>query len=102
MEEHRDYFTEVIIPKNTNGIRPDIVKLINEDINKYRDYSIKKYNGDIKRATDDFCFRQFLNEYSTAINIFGLHEEYNCEYSFNRFINSYWQIVNGNDRYFSK
>ena len=60
---------------------------------------IKQYNGDNIKGTDEFCFKRFLNEYSTAINVFGLHQEYNCKGSFNRFISSSWQIVNGNERF---
>lgn len=44
----RDYFKEAIIPKDTEGIRLDIVELINTDINNYREYMIKQYNGDEK------------------------------------------------------
>lgn len=95
----KDFFKEVIIPKDIKGIRPDIVEVINEDINNYRDYMIKQYNGDEERATDEFCLKKFLNEYSTVINVFGLHKEYNCKGSFNRFISSCWQIVNGNDEF---
>ena len=29
----RDYFKEAIIPKDVEGIRPDIVELINVDVN---------------------------------------------------------------------
>lgn len=94
----KDYFKEIIIPKDTEGIRPDIIEIINEDINNYRTYMIKQYNGDEKRATDEFCFKKFLNEYSTAINVFGLHKEYNCKGSFNRFISSCWQMMKLNKR----
>jgi hypothetical protein len=93
----KDYFLGAIIPENTDGIRPDIIELINSDINSYRDYMIQQYNGDIEKATDGFCFKKFLNEYSTAINVFGLHSEFNCKGSFNRHINSCWQVVNENE-----
>lgn len=95
----KDYFLESIIPKNIGGIRSDIAELINADINKYREHMIKQYNGDKNKATDEFCFRKFLNEYSTAINVFGLHQEYNCKGSFNRFISSCWKIVNENEEF---
>lgn len=97
-----DYFKEAIISKDTGGIRPDIAELINADINNYRDHMIKQYNGDIQRATDEFCFKKFLNEYSTAINIFELHREYNCKRSFNRHISYCWEIVNGNEELFQE
>ena len=100
MEQIKDYFTEAIIPKDMSGIRPDIAELINSDMNRYRDHMIKQYNGDIQRATDEFCFRKFLNEYSTAINIFGLHREYNCKGSFNRHISYCWEMVNGNEEFY--
>lgn len=93
----KDYFKEAIIPKDTKGIRPDIAELINTDICRYREHIVKQYNGDEQRATDEFCFKNFLNEYSTAINVFGLHKEYNCKGSFNRHINYCWQMVNGNE-----
>jgi hypothetical protein len=90
-----DYFLEAIIPENTDDIRSDIAELINSDINSYRDYMIRQYNGDAERATDEFCFKKFLNEYSAAINVFALHSEFNCKGSFNRYINYCWQVVNG-------
>lgn len=93
----RDYFLEAIISNDVEGIRPDIVKLINSDICNYREHMIKQYNGITEKATDEFCFKKFLNDYTTAINIFGLHKEYNCKSSFNRFISSCWQIINGNE-----
>lgn len=93
----KDYFKESIIPDGTEGIRPDIAELINTDINHYREYMIKQYNGNEQKATDEFCFKKFLNEYSTAINIFGLHQEYNCKASFNRHISYCWSIVNRNE-----
>lgn len=71
----RDYFKEAIISKNTDEISPDIAELINTDINNYREYMVKQYNGDEEQATDKFCFKKFLNEYSTAINVFGLHQD---------------------------
>lgn len=92
----KDYFLEAIIPDDAEGIRPNIVELINEDIGSYREYMIKQYNGAIERATDEFCFTKFLNEYTTAINVFGLHKEYNCKGSFNRFISGCWQEICGN------
>lgn len=95
----KDCFQEAIIPQNTDGIRPDIAELINEDMINYRRYMIKQYNGNEERATDEFCFKKFLNEYSTAINIFGLHKEYDCKGSFNKFISNCWQIINGNELY---
>ena len=96
----KDYFKEAIISKNTDGIRPDIAELINADINNYRNHMIKQYNGDEQKATDEFCFRRFLNEYTTAINIFGLHQEYNCKRSFNRRISYYWEMINGNEEFY--
>ena len=97
MRQMTDYFVEAIIPKDMSGIRPDITGLINADINSYREHMIKQYNGDVQRATDEFCFKKFLNEYSTAINVFGLHQEYNCKGSFNRHIIYCRQMVNGNE-----
>ena len=95
----RDYFKEAIIPKDIEGDRSDITELINTDINNYREHMIKQYNGDKERATDEFCFKMFLNEYSTAINVFGLHQEYNCKGSFNRYIIYCRQMVNGNEEF---
>ena len=66
-------------------------------MNRYRNHMIKQYNGDIQRVTDEFCFHNFLNEYLTAINIFGLHQEYNRKGSFNKYINYCWQMVNKNE-----
>lgn len=90
-----DYFTEAIIPDGTDGYRPDIIKTINKDIISYRRHMIKQYNNDEQRATDEFCFTKFLNDYTTAINVFGLHKELNCKSSFNGFINSCWDMING-------
>ena len=92
-----DYFKEAIIPKDTEGIRPDVAYLINTDISNYRERMIKQYNGDVKKATDEFCFKKFLNDYTIAINIFGLHQEYNCKRTFNRHINYCWHMANGKE-----
>ena len=69
MNQTKDYFKLSIIPKDVEGIRPDIACLINTDVNNYREHMIKQYNGDDQKATDEYCFRRFLNEYSTAISI---------------------------------
>lgn len=61
---------------------------------------IKQYNGDEQKATDEFCFRRFLNEYTTTINVFGLQQEYNCKRSFNRRISYYWEMVNRNEEFY--
>ena len=97
MGKVKDYFKEAIIPNDTEGIRPDIAELINADINNYREHMIRQYNGDEQKATDKFCFTTFLNEYSPAINVFGLHQEYTCKGLFNRHINYCWQMVNENE-----
>ena len=99
MNQTKDYFKLSIIPKDVEGIRPDIACLINTDVNNYREHMIKQYNGDDQKTTDEYCFRRFLNEYSTAINIFGLHHEYNCKGSFNRYISYCWQMVNDNEEF---
>ena len=96
----KDYFRETIIPSDIEGIRSDIVELINTDINNYRKYIIKQYNGNEQRATDKFCFKKFLNEYSIAINVFGLHQEYDCKGLFNRYISYCWQMVNDNEEFY--
>lgn len=67
--------------------------MINNDIRSYRQYSISQYNNNEERGTDEFCFRKFLNEYTTAINVFGLHQEMNCKGSFNKFINASWCLL---------
>ena len=46
----RDYFKEAIIPKDTDGIRPDIAELINIDMNNYREHMIKQYNVDEQKG----------------------------------------------------
>ena len=88
-----DYFREAVIPEGAEGIRPDIAKLINKDVENYREFMVKKYNGNEEKAADEFCFRKFLNEYSIAINVFSLHDEYDCKGSFNRYINACWQFL---------
>ena len=93
MNQITDYFVEFILPINGEGIRKDIAELINADINNYREHMINQYNGDISKGTDEFCFKKFLNDYSIAINVFGLHKEYNCKGSFNKFISSCWQTI---------
>lgn len=60
---------------------------------------IKQYNEDVGKATDKFCFKKFLNEYSTVINVFGLNQEYNCKGSFNRVISAWWQMISENDEF---
>lgn len=97
MNQTKDCFKAALIPEDVEGIRPDIAELINTDIDNYKLHMIKQYNGDTERATDVFCFKKFLNEYSTAINVFGLHQEYNCKGSFNRYINYCWQMINENE-----
>lgn len=83
-----DYFKYFMyqIDDDLCGTRKDIAEIINTDIEKYRNFSIKQYNNDKEKGTDEFCFRNFLNDYNVAINIFGLHSELDCKGSFNRFI----------------
>lgn len=89
----KDYFLEAIIPDDAEGIRPDIAELINKDIGSYREYMIKQYNGAIEKATDEFCFTKFLNEYQVAVNVFDLHSNLVSKRSLNRCIEMCWQIV---------
>lgn len=87
-----DYFREnkYAIDDDLHGIRKDVAMIINEDIEKYREYSVVRYNNDEDRATDKFCFKEFLNEYNVAINVFGLHSEFGKS-PFNKFITSSFQ-----------
>lgn len=93
MNQINDYFVEFVLPVDGDGIRKDIAELINSDINNYREHMISQYNGDTCKTTDEFCFKKFLNDYSIAINVFGLHKEYNCRGSFNKFISYCWQTI---------
>lgn len=97
----KDYFLDALIEIDDDldnmNIRPDIASLINDDIRSYRRHMIKQYNSNTERATDAFCFKKFLNDYSVAINVFGLHGEYNCRRSFNGFIDGCWQYINNED-----
>lgn len=74
--------------------RPDIDKVWNEDVEKYREFSIKRHNDIEERGTDQYCVTIFLNWYSTAINVFDFHSEMNGKPSFNRLIESAWNEIN--------
>lgn len=90
-----DYFNYFKIERTEgNGYSLEAIDVINSDLEKYHNYMIKKYNNDELRASDGFCFKKFLEDYSVAINVFGLHEEMNCKRSFNRFINDCYVEIN--------
>ena len=89
----KDYFEEAISLFPTVDGRYAPEDIFREDIEKYREYIIKQYNGDIEKATDEFCFRKFLNEYQIAVNVFGLRTNMTTERSLNRCIEMCWQIV---------
>ena len=56
------------------------------DLNRYREYSVRQYNYDSKKGTDEFCFKKFLNEYSVAVNVFSLHGVFFNKRHFNKII----------------
>ena len=97
-----DYFKEILIDTSDDELymdedgfqrgRRDVDEIWNNDVEAYRQYSIKQYNSNEDRATDRFCLNMFLNTYSIAINVFGLHSELNAKASFNRLINMGWMV----------
>ena len=90
-----DYFNYFKIERTEgNGYSLEAIDVINSDLEKYHNYMFKKYNNDELRASDGFCFKKFLENYSVAINVFGLHKEMNCKRSFNRFINDCYVEIN--------
>lgn len=90
----KDYFAEAVslFPAyadetfTTNDI-------FREDIEKYKEYIIRQYNGNIEKATDEFCFKKFLNEYQVAVNVFNLHSNMTTKRALNQCIEMCWQIV---------
>lgn len=88
-----DYFenAKYIIDDELEGIRKDVTEIINGDIEKYKNFSIKRNDNNQTAGTNIYSFRQFLNNYNIAINVFGLHSELDCKGSFNRFITSQFQ-----------
>ena len=89
----KDYFTEAISLFPAASGRYATEDVFREDIEKYREFIVMQYNGDVKRATDEFCFKKFLNEYQVAVNVFGLHSRTTTKRSLNRCIEMCWQIV---------
>lgn len=90
-----DYFEYFKLERvEGNGYSITAIDAINSDLEKYHNYMINKYNNDELRASDGFCFKKFLEDYSKAINVFGLHEELNCRKSFNRFIDNCYKEIN--------
>lgn len=92
-----NYFNKLInvINDECDGIS-DLVKIqFCDDVRKYQEFSIKQYNDDLINGTDKFCLKNFLNNYNTAINVFGLHSEItNSRKQFNELINLGWEIYN--------
>lgn len=89
----KDYFTEAIalFPVVDGRYSPE--DIFREDIKKYREYIVRQYNDDEYRATDEFCFRKFLNEYQIAVNVFNLHSNIITKRALNQCIEMCWQIV---------
>lgn len=89
----KDYFSEAISLFPIEKGRYSAEDIFREDIEKYKTYMIKQYNNNIERATDEFCFTNFLNEYKVAVNVFGLHSNLTTKRLLNRCIETCWQIV---------
>lgn len=89
-----DYFEKIIIPNEDTNIPEKIKQLINHDIREYKKRSIEENEGSVIKATGQYNVRKFLNEYSNAINLFGLHSEYNCKNIFNKFIEDNLGLLN--------
>ena len=89
----KDYFAEAIslFPIVDGRYAPE--DIFREDIEKYKEYIVRQYNDDIERATDEFCFTKFLNEYQVAVNVFDLHSNMVTKRSLNRCIEMCWQII---------
>lgn len=88
-----DYFenAKYIIDDELEGVRKEVAEIINSDIEKYKEFSIKRNDCNQIAGTNIYSFRAFLNDYSIAINVFGLYSELDCRGSFNRFITSQFQ-----------
>ena len=86
-----DYFKfGISILKSLKGDK-NAMNLIITDIENYRTYTLRQYNYEVKRATDEFNFRKFLNEYTVAINVFNLHKSE--KKTINRAIVLLWENV---------
>ena len=95
----KDYFAEAISLFPAIDGRHSVEDIFREDVEKYREYIVRQYNGNEQRGTDEFCFTKFLNEYQVAVNVFGLHSNLVTKRSLNRCIQVCWQVVvNENDK----
>ena len=102
-----DWFEKIMIDIDDDEIytdvfghpcgRRDVDIVWNEDVKRYKEFSIRQYNHDNKRGTDRFCLKAFLNQYDIAINVFNLHADMNAKHSFNCLISNAWRKYNGED-----
>lgn len=90
----KDYFREGrFILLNLKGrVAPEVLNQIISDLDNYREYLLRQYNNDNKKATDEHNFRAFLNDYTKAVNVFGLHKNL-TKRPFNRVIAILWSTV---------
>lgn len=89
----KDYFAEAITLFPFEEGVFSVNDIFREDIEKYREYIVRQYSNSVERATDEFCFTKFLNEYQIAVNVFDLHNNMFSKHSLNKCIEMCWQIV---------
>lgn len=89
----KDYFAEAISLFPVIDGKHTSEDIFREDVKKYKEFIVRQYNGDIKRVTDEFCFKKFLNEYQVAVNVFDLHSNQTTKRSLNKCIEECWYTV---------
>lgn len=82
----KDYFEKAVALFEVADGEFSSKNIFIEDIKKYREYMIWRYRGNIDKATDELCFTIFLNEYSTAVNVFDLHSNITTKSMLNQHI----------------
>lgn len=91
MAEYRDFFIATIYGKMPNTIidmemSDEIRHRIALDLFKYREHSIEQKCNMVRPGVDLEAYKKFVDDYYIAINVFGLHSEYNNKAAFNDFI----------------
>ena len=92
-----DYFKQLITKAKDFEDTEGVITQFCNDVESYREFSIRHYNGNSERGTDKFCLQMFLNNYNISINVFGLHSNMNHRKFFNRLLNRGWDVYNDID-----
>ena len=88
-----DVFIKMLNIISDFEINKDFKIVMIRDMLKYREFAICEYNGNDKKATNEFMARKFLQHFYVGVKLFCLHSECYNEKEFNKLLSCLYIIL---------